>query len=358
MHELKISPIRPAWSPSLEPVTPAVAPAPTVAQQQQQQSPHGELSFSSAIKYVRTTPAGPYYSPLRTVTVSDQATQTPPHGVPVPVPVPIVVASSTVSTTTGAVPSSPATVAEGSDASTTRDKRLEAALVSLLGKMLDVEKDCEDLRKRLAVHPSFNLIDAFNTLDADGNGYISQEELRAFMETNGCFVSAQELRLLSRILDHRGEGRISYAEFIRKLMPKDDKYSELVTSRHASRTQHSPSHPKQQRSLSISATHDLARALKRFVALEMEVQEARRTLTQRTEFSIHRTLALLDKDNTGEVGAHQLRALLVRYDVIPTETALAALMGRFDKHHRGRLSYLDLLDEITQANGDTAKPNA
>jgi len=54
--------------------------------------------------------------------------------------------------------------------------------------IIRVENAAENGRQRLAARPGFNAYEAFNSLDANGSGSISTNELMRIMESRGYFV--------------------------------------------------------------------------------------------------------------------------------------------------------------------------
>jgi Ca2+-binding EF-hand superfamily protein len=134
----------------------------------------------------------------------------------------------------------------------------------------ELETDFESMRQRLALHPSYTLLNAFKHLDSTGNGYISIQQLRRCLTDAGYYVTPEELELCVKLFDSNGDGRISYSEFISKMMPTEAVYSELVSSPSAGGI-------RQERRLSIPAQLDLAKALKQRIDQEKQVDQLNRT---------------------------------------------------------------------------------
>jgi hypothetical protein len=132
------------------------------------------------------------------------------------------------------------------------------------------ETTFESMRQRLALHPSFTLLNAFKHLDQQGNGFITIGEVRRCMTDAGYFCTPEELECCIRLFDTNGDGRVSYAEFISKMMPTEAVYSELVSSPSAGGI-------RAERRLSIPAQLDLAKALKERMEAELQVEDMNRT---------------------------------------------------------------------------------
>jgi Ca2+-binding EF-hand superfamily protein len=135
---------------------------------------------------------------------------------------------------------------------------------------VQLESEFESLRQRLALHPSFTLLNAFKHLDSNNNGFISIGELRRCLTDAGYFPTPDELECCVRLFDSNGDGRISYAEFISKMMPTEAVYSELVSSPSAGGI-------RAERRLSIPCQLDLAKTLKARIEQEKEMEQINRT---------------------------------------------------------------------------------
>ena len=78
----------------------------------------------------------------------------------------------------------------------------------------------ELLRKRLSRRPNFSVHDAFQTVDKDGNGYLTRNEFGRILAESGIYASSEELMQLLDRYDRNKDGRISYSEFMEEMLPK------------------------------------------------------------------------------------------------------------------------------------------
>lgn len=86
--------------------------------------------------------------------------------------------------------------------------------------LLTAEESAELTRQRLGRRPTFNIHDAFQAIDKDGNGYLTREELRRIFVQHSVFATDREIGQLVERYDRNKDGRISYAEFMDEITPK------------------------------------------------------------------------------------------------------------------------------------------
>ena len=75
-----------------------------------------------------------------------------------------------------------------------------------------VEAAAENIRRRLASQPCFNVYEAFNSLDMNENGSLCKEEFRRLIESRGFYVSQKEADDLAKKFDADKDGRVTYSE--------------------------------------------------------------------------------------------------------------------------------------------------
>ncbi len=81
----------------------------------------------------------------------------------------------------------------------------------------------EQLRQQLQNRPQFNVIDAFDALDKNDNGFIAPGEFRCMLEDYGVYVSNKDIQVLLSRYDKNNDGRVSYSEFCNEILPKSPK---------------------------------------------------------------------------------------------------------------------------------------
>ena len=78
---------------------------------------------------------------------------------------------------------------------------------------------CLMIRKMKDSDPEKEFMEAFKAFDRDGNGFISEMELRLIMNNLGEKVSSEEIELMIKEVDNNYDGQIDFKEFV-KMMSK------------------------------------------------------------------------------------------------------------------------------------------
>jgi Ca2+-binding EF-hand superfamily protein len=86
--------------------------------------------------------------------------------------------------------------------------------------LLDSETSAERVRQRLGSLPRFNYMDAFQTLDQSGDGYITPDEFQGVLRASGFRASRNDLQALMERYDKNRDGKVSYSEFVAEVSPK------------------------------------------------------------------------------------------------------------------------------------------
>lgn len=81
----------------------------------------------------------------------------------------------------------------------------------LLRTNLRVESSAETIRDHLSLIPSFNVMEAFNTVDMKNDGFLKQDQFKQLLEAHGIYTKSCDL-LVDRF-DKSKDGKVTYAEF-------------------------------------------------------------------------------------------------------------------------------------------------
>jgi hypothetical protein len=77
----------------------------------------------------------------------------------------------------------------------------EEELVRAFKEQIRLEQELEDARVRLTQEPDFNLMDAFQTLDRTGKGYVSAPEIADALSDLGAYAHRDDVYLFCRRWD-------------------------------------------------------------------------------------------------------------------------------------------------------------
>ena len=69
-------------------------------------------------------------------------------------------------------------------------------------------------------NPYFNDFEAFNSLDLDGSGGVTAQEIHAMLQSRGFFASHKEVHDLVDKFDKTRTGQISFGQFRDEMEPK------------------------------------------------------------------------------------------------------------------------------------------
>jgi len=86
---------------------------------------------------------------------------------------------------------------------------VECELAILLYKEIVFSRQMDKLRMKLHANKQFNIVDAFNTVDDWGYGYIDQANLKNFFRKHGHVTTDADLMAVIRRIDLDGDARIN-----------------------------------------------------------------------------------------------------------------------------------------------------
>ena len=87
------------------------------------------------------------------------------------------------------------------------------------------ENTAETTRQSLQRNPYFNPYEAFNSIDANGNGTLTNDEFRRMIQSRGFYVSDKEATEIVEKMDKNKDGRVTFSEvsntfFLASIAPK------------------------------------------------------------------------------------------------------------------------------------------
>lgn len=116
----------------------------------------------------------------------------------------------------------------------------EENFISLLRNVIEIENDIEKIKLDLVLRTDFNIEDGFRIFELDSRGYINDLDLKYGLNSLDVFPSAEEINLLMRRYDLRGEGVLrytnlfklfSFSNFLTMIAPNDREYRRMLENR-------------------------------------------------------------------------------------------------------------------------------
>jgi Ca2+-binding EF-hand superfamily protein len=101
---------------------------------------------------------------------------------------------------------------------------VESTLGSLLSKELKLVADLAEIAEQLLNSKDFTTYEAFLSIDIDGNRYIEEKALEAFMAKQGYNLTEQDILGIIYRLDADMDKRVSYEEFQQIFLPIKQQY--------------------------------------------------------------------------------------------------------------------------------------
>lgn len=168
----------------------------------------------------------------------------------------------------------------------------EDELVRAFKEQINLEKELEDAKIRLATQPDFNLMDAFQMLDRTVKGWVTTPEIVDALADLGVYANKDNVFLFTRRYDKDSDGRLLYSDFCDAFTPKSSPHALSLNSRSAYYL-HNPSIHKYD--YFTRETRDLFfRTFKTHFAVEESAELLRKRLARRPYFNAHDAFTAVD----------------------------------------------------------------
>lgn len=256
---------------------------------------------------------------------------------------------------------------------------VEYAFSKLLDREMQYQRDVELRKSHLRTRYDFNEMDLFRMLDVGGRQLISRDDIRFFMRDLGIPVDENGLDALIRRLDHDGDERLSYSEFLeacatggiapRESLPRQSSVDSPLRASTASyrstgspyRTAGSPyreslrasplaesirskydspsrysylaqsSRVYQSRSLGVVAEQELISVFKNQIDLHREIERSKHSLALAPDFNLYDAFAFFDTLDRGYVTAYDLEKGLNKLRVYSARDEADLIIRHFSK---------------------------
>ena len=93
-----------------------------------------------------------------------------------------------------------------------------------------IDQKIEIAKKRCTRRPSFNIHDAFATIDTYKQGVLKRDDIKRLMQRNGFHPTESELTWLCTRFDRKLTGKISYDEFMTEVLPSTSLLGDIHSS--------------------------------------------------------------------------------------------------------------------------------
>jgi Ca2+-binding EF-hand superfamily protein len=219
----------------------------------------------------------------------------------------------------------------------------EEHLANALREQVELDKELESAKNKLALQEDFNLFDAFRFFDSAEKGYITRLELKEGLNDFELFPTSNELYLIMKKYNKSEDGLLKYSEFSDLLKPKDAGYAALLTDRR-------PTYVEREDLAEIFSkyTVELYRKLfRQVIETEYHSEKIRQRLSRRPLFDAYDAFEALDKNRSGFITRPEFRELLSDHGFYATQKEVNSLLNRYDKNEDGKVSYTEFVREIT-----------
>ncbi|OMJ82990.1 hypothetical protein SteCoe_16204 [Stentor coeruleus] len=231
----------------------------------------------------------------------------------------------------------------------------------ILKKLLKTELiniiQSEKLKHKLFNTKTFTTSTCFNFIDKDSIGYLTIGNIEKFLKKHGICETAYVEALLRR-LDRDGDGKISYTEFINIVTPaskvygNEENFKSIFTTsspKTIKKRNNKSKNAKKNKKTGIpeSGVGKFARFLMQQILLEKEIEEKRKSLALRLDFTIGKLFALIDKHNNKNISIKDLEESLNDLGIIPELNQCYLLFRQYDRDNDNFLSYWDFFDIFT-----------
>lgn len=212
----------------------------------------------------------------------------------------------------------------------------EDLLTHLLLDLAAAERLIEVVRVTLAELPAFEPFAAFRRLDQFNSGYITATDVGRFLAEMNVPANQDDLLNAVKSLDSQGEGRVSYADFVRNVLPERPGLRAMASGR-VSYTEEP---------LTYEVEYALARLIGRFLEANKSTEAAKQRLALQTHVSVAQFYNLLDPLQVGYISYEAVRTYFESRGHDNSREDAEAVIRRLDNDGDGRVSYEEFVEGI------------
>ena len=211
----------------------------------------------------------------------------------------------------------------------------ERRLAEFIYSIAEGEKEIEQARIALSENRDFEPFSAFRSLDKLGIGYLSYIDLREFLDRNRIPSNNQEIVALIKQYDADSDGRLILEEFYQLTLPSTSNILRDLS------LQRAPS-PR----LTLDVEFLLARLLEKEISFQRRLEQSRKDLAIRYDFTIISGFGILDYPSTSFISRDKLYGYLRKNNKLSFEDDIDAILRRMDVDGDERLSFTEFSDFV------------
>eukprot|EP00825_Cyclidium_porcatum_P014726 TRINITY_DN17_c0_g1_i8.p1 TRINITY_DN17_c0_g1~~TRINITY_DN17_c0_g1_i8.p1 ORF type:complete len:284 (+),score=70.10 TRINITY_DN17_c0_g1_i8:154-1005(+) len=219
----------------------------------------------------------------------------------------------------------------------------ELKLVQALKQIVQIDRDIEEEKKKLAFKSDFNLMDAFRLFDRKELGYCNNIDLELALNKMGIYPTNQQLVLLFKKFSKSSDQMITFSKFSEIILPQSSEYANIMNNR-------LPKYVEDSEGLEIFDI-DTRLVFKKLINLiingECEAEELRIELSRRPMFSLQDAFEAIDRDENGFITIDEFKEILNDYGFFVNQIDLQNLVDRFDQDKDGKVSYGEFIQEMS-----------
>jgi Ca2+-binding EF-hand superfamily protein len=224
-------------------------------------------------------------------------------------------------------------------------------ILDVLQSIAEGENKIEVLRQVLAEKYNFEPYTAFKRLALAPSSNLTSTDLKDFLADNKVFISSGEAYDLLRALDLDRDGRISYSEFLKAVLPKTD------SSLRQRATNRSPTSLEDGR-LPFEVEYGLARIFEEELNSLQRVESLKRSLNLTYDFTSGRAFTALDYDAKNFLIPEDLADFSDELGRPLNDKDIDAIIRRLDVDQDGRVSYSEYLNGFSYPSADISSPRS
>jgi Ca2+-binding EF-hand superfamily protein len=163
----------------------------------------------------------------------------------------------------------------------------------------------------------------------------------------GLVTSKQQVYTFLRTFDFDGDGWLLYSDFSDAFTPKEKYFAQQIVIRCPQYVNTSiPKH----RFFEDATREEFMACLSKLMEAEESIELSKQRVSRRPRFNVRDAFDHLDCFDRGVISRDEIKELLNKNHIYPTEIELGWLTDRFDKKRIGRISYDQFVEELLPKN--------